>query len=313
MCNENSPRIRETSRRAVLRAGLAAGALGLASGRTGRAESAASARLDGKERLAMSDSVTVARDNQIMLIGLNRPEKDNRIDPDAYRGLAEAYFAFQHDPSLRAAVLFGHGKSFCRGIDVAAFASTISSGVERTMGPDSIDPFGKSPQRLTKPVVAVVHGETWNIGHELCLAADIRVAARTTDFAQTEAAQARMPGSGATIRFVRDAGWGNAMRYMLTGDHWNAEDARRMGLIQEIADDPQAALALGIQLAQKIAACAPLSVSATIASAHLAVDDAADKALLALNGQRQALYGTRDFEEGLSAVRERRAPVYQGR
>ncbi|WP_244443332.1 crotonase/enoyl-CoA hydratase family protein [Bradyrhizobium sp. Ai1a-2] len=303
------------SRRSVLKVGIAASAAGVL-GRQSTASGAdreGSPNISGKDLAVGSKSITLERKDHVALIGLNRPGKANRIDPEAYELLSEAYFEFEHDDSLRVAVLFGHGEHFSRGIDVEAFASTISSGGEQGLGQQRIDPFGKSPQRLSKPVVAVAHGDTWNIGHELCLAADVRVAAANANFGQTEASQARMPGSGATIRFVRDAGWGNAMRYMLTGDHWGAEDAKRMGLFQEIAADPEEALRLGILLATKIAACAPLSVRATLKSAHLAVDEAADRSLLLLGEQRRALYQTRDFEEGLAATREKRAPRYEGR
>ena len=68
--------------------------------------------------------------------------------------------------------------------------------------------------------VAVVHGDTWNIGHELFLVADIRIASAETRFAQDENTHGRFPGGGSTVRFRREAGWGKAMRYMLTGDHW---------------------------------------------------------------------------------------------
>jgi enoyl-CoA hydratase len=76
---------------------------------------------------------------------------------------------------------------------------------------------------LSKPLVVVVHGDTWNMGHELYLVADIRVAAADTRFGQDENTHGRFPGGGATIRFVREAGWGNAMRYILSGAHWSAE------------------------------------------------------------------------------------------
>ena len=97
---------------------------------------------------------------------------------------------------------------------------------------EAIDPLAKTTPFLKQPPVVVVHGDTWNMGHELYLAADIRVAAADTRFGQDENTHGRFPGGGATIRFVHEAGWGNAMRYMLTGDHWSAEEALRMGVVQ---------------------------------------------------------------------------------
>ena len=110
--------------------------------------------------------------------------------------MAKAYYQYDHDPSLRAAVLFGHGNDFSRGIDVDAFAAIVTSGRPRTTASDTIDPLAKT-SRLSKPLVVVVHGDTWNMGHELHLVADIRVAAADTRFGQDENTHGRFPGGGA--------------------------------------------------------------------------------------------------------------------
>jgi enoyl-CoA hydratase/carnithine racemase len=81
-----------------------------------------------------------------------------------------------------------------------------------------LDPFARI-QQLSKPLIVVVHGDTWNMGHELHLVADIRVAGADVRFGQDENTHGRFPGGGSTIRFPREAGWGNAMRYMLTGGY----------------------------------------------------------------------------------------------
>jgi enoyl-CoA hydratase/carnithine racemase len=256
--------------------------------------------------------ITVERRGQIVLIGINRPYIHNRIDPEAYSALAKAYYQYDHDPSLRAAVLFGHGNDFSRGIDVDAFAAIVTSGRPRTTASDTIDPLAKT-SRLSKPLVVVVHGDTWNMGHELHLVADIRVAAADTRFGQDENTHGRFPGGGATIRFVREAGWGNAMRYMLTGDHWGAEEALRMGVVQEVSPTPAAALETGIKFAEKIAACGPLGIKTTLASAHLVIDPAEADALSKTSAQYGALYRTEDFKEGRSAEAEGRPPIYQGK
>jgi enoyl-CoA hydratase/carnithine racemase len=260
-----------------------------------------------------STKVTVERRGPIVLIGINRPYIHNRIDPEAYAGLAKAYYQYDRDPSLRAAVLFGHGDNFSRGIDVDAFQALVTSGRPRTSDREAIDPLAKTAPARAKPLVVVAHGDTWNMGHELLLAADIRVASADTRFGQDENTHGRFPGGGATIRFVREAGWGNAMRYMLTGDHWSAEEARRMGVIQEIASTRDKALETGINIADKIAACGPLGIKTTLASAHLAIDSSQAEALSKLNAQYGALYRTEDFNEGRKAEAEDRLPIYQGK
>jgi enoyl-CoA hydratase len=304
-------------RRSLLKAAAALGGiLALAA----RGESAAAETADDAPETKMADiplsptaKITVERRGQIVLIGLNRPYIHNRVDPETYVGLAKALYQYDHDPSLRAAVLFGHGENFSRGIDVDAYEAFFATGRPLFADKDFVDPLAKSNIKRTKPLIVVTHGDTWNMAHEICLASDIRVAAADTRFGQDENTHGRFPGGGSTIRFVDQAGWGNAMRYMLTGDHWSAEEARRIGIVQEIAPTPEKALELGIEIASKIAACGPLGIKTTLASAHLAIDPSQAEALTKLNAQYQALYRTEDFKEGRRAEAENRPPVYLGR
>ena len=136
----------------------------------GALQSAAKAVTMAETPLSASSKVTVERHGQIVLIGINRPSIQNRVDPETYLGLAKAYYQYEHDPSLRAAVLFGHGDNFSRGIDVDAFQALAASGRPFLSDPEIIDPLPKT-KGLSKPLIVVVHGDTWNMGHELHLVA----------------------------------------------------------------------------------------------------------------------------------------------
>jgi len=272
------------------------------------------------EGLRMADAprtpttkVTVERRAQIVLIGINRPEVHNRVDPETYSGLGKAFYRYDRDPTLRAAVLWGHGDNFSRGFDVDAYQAVAASGRSLLSEPETIDPLATRGAGLSKPLVVVVHGDTWNMGHELHLAADIRIAAANTRFGQDENTHGRFPGGGATVRFVREAGWANAMRYVLSGDHWGAEEALRMGIVQQVVVTPAEALQAGIEVAQRIAACGPLGIRATLTSAHLALSSSQAEAFAKLDAQYRALYATEDFKEGRRAEAEGRTPVYHGR
>jgi enoyl-CoA hydratase len=258
-------------------------------------------------------TITVERRGQIVLVGLNRPFIQNRLDPPTRARLAQTYYQYEHDPTLRALVLFGHGENFSRGIDVDAQQAALASGARPPARTDTIDLLGKAGPRLTKPIVVVVHGDTWNLGHEIYLASDVRIAAANTRFGQDENTHGRFPGGGATVRFVREAGWGNAMRYMLTGDHWTADESYRMGITQQVAATPAAALEAGVAIANKIAACAPLSIKATLVSAHQVIDPVEADALSKLDAVYSGLYRTEDFLEGRRAEAEGRPPKYQGK
>ncbi len=263
--------------------------------------------------LAPSATITVERRGDVVLVGLNRPFIQNRLDPPTRARLGETFYQYEHDPTLRALVLFGHGEHFSRGIDVDASQAGIISGQRNVATGPIIDVLGNGQPRRSKPVVVVVHGDTWNLGHEIYLAGDVRIAAANTRFGQDENTHGRFPGGGATVRFVREAGWGNAMRYMLTGDHWSAEESYRIGVTQQIAATPAAALDAGVAMARKIAACAPLSIKATLASGHQVIDPVEADALSKLGAQYAALYRTEDFIEGRRAEAEGRPPQYKGK
>src|SRR5271156_6630613 len=116
-------------------------------------------KLNDKGRMAeipltADAKITVERRGAVVLIGINRPQVHNRVDPDTYFGLAKAYCDYDNDPSLRAAVLFGHGENFSRGIDVDAFAALARTGKSFTLGDGQLDPLGKT-HRLSKPLVVV--------------------------------------------------------------------------------------------------------------------------------------------------------------
>jgi enoyl-CoA hydratase/carnithine racemase len=189
--------------------------------------------------LGPNTKLTIERRGQVALFGLNRPIVQNRVDPETFHALAKAIYDYDHDPSLRAAILFGHGDDFSRGIDVEAYRADANTGSPPAGLTRVVNPLNYGQAQRTKPLIVAVHGETWNVAHELFLSADIRVAAANTNFGQDENSHGRFPGGGSTVRFVREAGWGNVMRYMLTGDHWTADDAHRMGILQEIADTPR--------------------------------------------------------------------------
>ena len=256
--------------------------------------------------------VTTEQRGQVLLIGIDRVSQQNRIDPALYTALATAYYQLEHDENIRCGVLFGYGNDFSLGLDVGAFAPVLAQGTFQWQVEGQINPLGTTEPRLTKPLVAAVQGGVTFMANELLLAADIRIAASDAHFSQGEAQRATFPGGGATIRFVREAGWGNAMRYMLTGDEFDATEALRIGLVQEVVAVGQQ-LERALELAQRIAAAAPLSIQATLASAHLALTSGEEEAARQLLPEFGRLLRSQDMQERMKALQEGRQPIYTGR
>lgn len=264
---------------------------------------------------AFSDTdgrVTTEQRGQVFLIGIDRVSQQNRIDPATYTALATAYYQLEHDDNLRCGVLFGYGDDFSLGLDVVKFGPALAQGIFQWQVEGQINPLGTTEPRLTKPLVAAVQGGVMFMANELILAADIRIAASNAHFSQGEAQRATFPGGGATIRFVRESGWGNSMRYMLTGDDFDAQEALRIGLVQEVVA-PGRQVERALELAERIAAAAPLSIQATLASARLALTAGEEEAARQLLPEFARLLRAEDMQERLKALQEGRQPVYKGR
>lgn len=264
------------------------------------------------DSLPTFETVSLQRDGHLLLIGLNRPDKRNAFNRAMLADLARAYAVLESDTTARAGVLFAHGDHFTGGLDLADVAPAIAAGASPI--PDD----GRDPWRLdgawTTPLVAAAHGWCMTLGIELLLAADIRVAAEGTRFAQLEVQRGIYPFGGATIRLPREGGWGNAMRWLLTGEEFDAAEAHRIGLVQEVAPDATAALTRAREIAHTIAdRAAPLGVQATLRSAHLALDQGQAAAVERLRPEMTALFGTADAAEGVQSFIERRQARFQGR
>jgi enoyl-CoA hydratase/carnithine racemase len=256
--------------------------------------------------------VAVEQRKDILLIGIDRPASQNRIDAPTLIGLGKTFWRFEHDDALRVAVLHGIGADFCLGIDREAYRQAFASGLLPPKDPDFLNPLGLRPPLRSKPVVVAVQGGTKYVGHELFLAADIRVAAADAVFSQGEVARGVFPAGGGTVRMVREACWGNAMRYILTGEEWDAEEARRLGLVQEVTPVAKQ-LDRAIALAEKVAAAAPLGVRATLASAQRSLAAEEATALAALQPDFAKLLASEDAKEFDRALSEGRQPVFRGR
>src|SRR5271167_4559870 len=258
------------------------------------------------------ETVSLERDGHILLIGLNRPQKRNSFDRQMLADLSRAYALLEADTSVRAGVLFAHGDHFTAGLDLADVGPGIASG-ENPFPDDGRDPW-RLDGAWSTPLVAVAHGWCMTLGIELLLAADIRIAAAGTRFTQLEVRRGIYPFGGATIRLPREAGWGNAMRWLLTGDEFDTAEAHRIGLVQEVADDAAAALARAREIAHTIAErAAPLGVRATLASAHLARQRGEAAAIERLRPDVTALFASEDAAEGVQSFIERRQARFEGR
>jgi enoyl-CoA hydratase len=257
-------------------------------------------------------AVTVERRGHVLLMGLNRPEKRNAFNLAMIDQLAVAYHELEEDEELRCGVLFGHGQHFTGGLDLAEVGPVIQEGRFELSGDGRRDPWRKDGI-WTTPVVAAVQGWVMTLAIELLLAADVRIAAESSRFSQMEINRGIYAFGGATIRLPRDAGWGNAMRWLLTGEEYDAVEAHRIGLVQEVVETGRE-LDRAVELAEAIATrSAPLGVRMTLESAHRSRREGEDAAFARLEPDMVTLFESQDGREGLMSFIERREARFTGR
>ena len=260
----------------------------------------------------MSDLVTVDLVDHVLRIGVNRPEKRNAHNLEVIGALGAAYDRLAEDDDARAGALFAHGDHFSAGLDLAEVGPYVAEhGPEALAGGGTHDPYGVWGPRVRKPVVMAVQGIAFTLSIELALAADIVVAADDVRFRQLEIGRGIIPFGGATIRAQEQLGWGNAMRFLLTAEEFGAEEAHRIGLVQEVtAPGEQAERAF--ELAATIARQAPLGVIGTLENALVARHDGHDAAREHLAELLPTIMHSDDAAEGVRSFVERREAEFTG-
>lgn len=259
-----------------------------------------------------TDAVTVEQDGHVLQIGVNRPAKRNAWDLAVIEQVSAAYQRLAADDDLRVGVLFGHGDHFSAGLDLAEVGPHVAEHGPGALGGAGVDPYGIWTDPVDKPVVMAVQGIAFTLSIELALAADIVVAAQDVRFRQLEIARGILPFGGATMRAPAQLGWGNAMRWLLTAEEFGAEEALRIGLVQEVVA-PGTQHDRATRLAHVVAAQAPLGVRGTLANARMARDHGSDAAREHLSDLLGTVMASRDAAEGLASFVERREARFTGR
>jgi enoyl-CoA hydratase/carnithine racemase len=209
-------------------------------------------------------------------------------------------------------VIWAEGPHFTSGVDLNDWAAAFASGTPFPLGEGEIDPFSMSGPRLSKPLVIAVQGRCYTWGWELLLNSDLRVAATDTRLAMLEVRRGFYACGGATLRLPKEIGWGNAQRYLLTGDELGAEEAYRLGLVQQLCA-PGEQVEAAIALAQRVAKAAPLGVQGSLRSSRTCMLEGDDKAIdLTFRGMAEVMR-SEDAAEGVRSFVDRREAVFRGR
>jgi enoyl-CoA hydratase/carnithine racemase len=262
---------------------------------------------NGMERLV--EDISVMRQSGIVRVSLNRPSVRNAVTFAMWQELAKIFSGLARDPDVRAVVLTGSGNSFSVGADISEFGKIRVDKQQSADYEVAVDACSNAIAGLGKPVVAAISGYCLGGGCHLALACDFRFADRTATVGIPAAKLSIVYGVRSTQRLLALVGIANAKRILYSADRYTAEQAKAMGLVDEIHDD---AVLAAEQFLQHLAGNAPLSIAG--AKFMLNGLSMGPGALDLMEAQRliDAASDSDDFREGRRAFEEKRPPRFRG-
>jgi enoyl-CoA hydratase len=254
------------------------------------------------------EAIILEKRDSIATIKINRPDVLNAVNMDTIEGLSRAIDDIEKDRGIRVVIITGVGKSFSAGADISMFKD-LKPAEARNLGFSEIT---RRLELLDKIVIAGVNGYALGGGCEIAMACDLRIASEKARFGQPEINLAIIPGAGGTQRLPKLVGKTVAIELILTGDMIDAQEAHRIGLVNEVVPDDEFEERL-MEMAKKLAEKGPIALAlakrAVSAAEHTDIDTGLEieKDLFAI------LFSTEDKGEGVSAFLEKRKPEFKGR
>ena len=247
----------------------------------------------------------------ILYLMLNRPEARNALTPEMWRDITTAVQAADQDESVRVIILGSKGgKALAGGADIRELHDRYYMEQMRAAATKAL----KDLEDIYKPVICAVNGYALGGGCELAMACDIRIATKRSKFGQPETGLGFIPGAGGTQRLSRLVGLGKAKELIFTGRIIGAEEAMRIGLVNEVTEDSEEALMEAAEkMACEIMAKGPVAITMAKIAINLGYDTDMTTGLMLEKMAQTIALSTEDRKEGTQAFIEKRKPNFSGK
>ena len=239
----------------------------------------------------------------------------NTITPTMLAALSEQLIEAESDRDVRAVVVTGAGRAFCAGLDLVDATSGTNIGGDPSKMPATINLRDTPPvvlHGIDKPTLCALNGGAAGYGFDLAMGCDIRIASEKAKLSAAFTKRGLVPESGGTWLLPRMLGWAKASELIFTGRTLSAAEAHDLGLVNRVVEQGKA-LEVTMEMAEEIAANAPLAVQASKRMMRSSLSEEFDDHVHHVYLQLIPLMNSRDFQEGMRSFLEKRAPVFEGK
>lgn len=266
------------------------------------------------------EAIKLVKENQMATLTLNRPDRRNALNRQMMKELAEAIGNVSEDDEIRVMILTGAGKAFCAGADIDIMSG---GGEEEEFGEQDVETLRRSfafrvakkiilgLHQMEKPTIAMINGACVGAGLDLALACDLKIASDKAKFMCGFVKIGLFPGFGATWLYPRAMGLAKGLEMLFTGDTLTATEAREIGMVNKLSP-PEELESTTLAMAKKIAAGPPIAIRLMKSQVYKALGTGLDTALDEAAFCESVTLASKDHIEGITALREKRAPSFKG-